>query len=119
MQRRGGVTYFTVNSVGYDMKGQATYRIVGAERAAVVGQDGVHGYRESPRPATLELTISDRGDLDLKALALVSDATLQLQLANGKVVTFRNAWATGDWEASTEEGEVRAMFEAVSASETV
>lgn len=117
--RRGGIVFFAVNGTGYDVKGVATYNIVGRARTTIVGQDGVHGFSEKPSAVKLSIALTDKGTLDLKTLALVEDATLQIQHANGKVVSFSNAWGTGDWSAETAEGEVKAEFEALSAQEIV
>lgn len=115
--RRGGIVFLSINGIQYDVKGVATYEIVGLERADVVGQDGIHGYSERPVAATLKLALTDVGTLDLKELALISDATIALQLANSKTISFRDAWGTGNWQAESSEGEITAEFHAKSAQE--
>ena len=119
MQRRGGIVFLKINGTQYDVKGQATYNIVGKARTTILGQDGRHGFKEMPTVVSLELSLTDSGTLDLKALATIENATITLELANQKVITLRNAWATGDWDASSEEGEIKARFEALSAQEVL
>jgi len=117
MALRGGIIFLSVNGTQYDVKGVATYHIVGRDRKTIVGQDGIHGFSEAPSANTLELALTDIGTLDLKALALIQNATITLQLANGKSLAFREAWGTGDWEGESSEGEIKARFEALSAQE--
>ena len=46
-----------------------------------------------------------------------SDETIVLELANGKVISLNNAWFAGDGNFSTEEGELEARFEGLTADE--
>ena len=117
--RRGGILFFSVNGVQKDVKGVASWKIVGLERSDVVGQDTVHGFAEKPSSVTLSLTLTDAIDFDLKAEAQVQDATIALQTANGKTIAFRNAWGFGDWEVESSEGEIKAEYHALSAQELV
>jgi hypothetical protein len=115
--RRGGIAFLSVNGVQKDVKGVATYRIGGKMRDDVVGQDAVHGFSEKPSPCVLSLLLSDSLLFDLKVENQVQDATIVLQLANGKSVSFRNAWGHGDWEGESSEGEIKAEYHALSANE--
>ena len=115
--RRGGIVFFSVNGIQKDVKGVATYRIGGMMRDDVVGQDTVHGFSEKPSPCVLTLSLSDAPTFDLKAENRIQDATLVLQLANGKSVSFRSAWGHGDWEGESSEGEIKAEYHALSANE--
>jgi hypothetical protein len=67
----------------------------------------------------IEVTITDDAALDLAALKAVRDVPVALTLANGKVVLLSDAWAAGDWEASSGEGEIQARFEARFAEEVL
>ena len=67
-QRKGGFVRVQVNGVGYDAKGDASYNLGRPKRDPIVGSDAVHGFKETPQPASLELKFTDRSDLDLNAL---------------------------------------------------
>lgn len=116
-QRRGGTLSLTVNGVRQDAKGSFSYNLGKPKREAIIGADGVHGYKELPQAPMIEGEITDRGDLDLAAFVETTDATVTLQLANGKTVVLRNAWFAGEGTVQTEEGNIACRFEGLSASE--
>jgi hypothetical protein len=115
--RRSGILEVKVNGVIYDVKGNWTYNLVQAKREALVGADGVHGYKELPQVPFVEGEITDSSNLDLSTLMKVDNATVTLSLANGKVVEFRDAWYAADGNVQTEEANVQIRFEALGAEE--
>jgi len=116
-QRRAGLIQVDVNGEQQDAKGAFTYNLGRPKREAIVGSDGVHGYKETPQVAFIEGAVTDRSTLDLDALVTVRDATVTLQLANGKRILLANAWYAGEGTVSTEEGEIGVRFEGGSADE--
>jgi hypothetical protein len=50
-------------------------------------------------------------------LVNTSNATVTLELANGKVVVAREAWYAGDGTVQTEEGNIAVRFEAMTVEE--
>lgn len=116
-QRRGGILSLTVNGVRQDAKGNFSYNIGAPVREAIVGSDGVHGYKETPQAPMIEGEITDRGDLDLRALVETTDATVTLRLANGKTFVLRSAWFAGEGTANTEEGNIAVKFQGLSGTE--
>lgn len=116
-QRVGGIIQVQVGGVILDAKGEFTYNLGVAKREEVIGQDTLHGYKETPQPALIEGSITDRGTLDVKALAIAKDQTVTLKLANGKTVVLRNAWFAGDGNATTGEGEIAVRWVGKSAQE--
>lgn len=117
MQRRGGIIFVKVNGQQLDAKGNFTYNLGVGIRETIVGSDAVHGYSEKPQAAFIEGEITDNSQLDLAALAKTDDATITLELANGKVVVLRNAWAAGEFTGNTDEGNIGVRFEGLSAEE--
>lgn len=113
----GGIITVRANGAPIRAKGSYTYNLGRPLREAVVGADGVHGYRETPQVAFIEGSTTDKGDLDLSALVGLTDATITLDLNNGKTIVLANAWFAGEGSATTEEGEVALRFEGVSAEE--
>lgn len=118
-QRRGGSIQLQVNGEIQDAKGSFTYGLGSPKREAIVGADRVHGYKEMPQVAFIEGAITDRGTLDLAALATGKDLTVSLELANGKLIVLRDAWYAGDGTGSTEEGELPVRWEGAGPAEEV
>ncbi len=115
--RRGGIVFFKVDGERYDVKGNFSYNLGRAKREAVVGHDGVHGYKELPQVPFIEGEITDKHDLDLERLLTTDQATVTLELANGKVIVLRNAWFAGEGNVQTEEGNIALRLEGISAEE--
>lgn len=110
-QRRGGIIQLQVNGEIYDAKGNFTYNLGRPLREAIVGADGVHGFKETPQVAFIEGEITDRGTLELDKLVSMTGATVTLELANGKVIVVRDAWFAGEGTGNTEEGNIACRFE--------
>lgn len=115
--RVGGIIFVKVDGVQYRVKGSWTYNLGKAKREAVVGSDSVHGYKELPQVPFIEGTITDDAAVSMEALLTVTGATIILELANGKVISLKDAWFAGDGNFTTEEGELEARFEGLSANE--
>lgn len=115
--RVGGLLSLKVNGDLYFAKGNFTYNLGIPKKEAVVGADRVHGYKETPQVPYIEGEISDRQELSLEALQKTTDATVTLELANGKVIVLRQAWYASEGVGNTEEGNVECRFEGMSAEE--
>lgn len=118
-QRRAGIIQLQTNGEIQDAKGSFTYNLGHPKREAIMGADGVHGYKETPQVAFIEGAITDRGTLDLKGLVTLSDATVTLGLANGKTIVLGEAFFAGDGNVSTEEGEIEVRFEGTSPAKEI
>lgn len=116
-QRRAGLIQLQVNGEIFDAKGSFNYNLGRPKREAIVGADRTHGYKEMPQVAFIEGAITDSGTLDLDSLATGKDLTVNLTLANGKLVVLNDAWFAGEGTGSTEEGEIAVRWEGVSAEE--
>lgn len=111
MERVGGIIQLKTNGEIQDAKGEFTYNLGIPKREAVVGQDGVHGYKEIPQVAFIDGVITDRSTLNLATLVSGKDLTITLALANGKTIALGTAWFAGDGEGSTGEGEIKVRWE--------
>lgn len=116
-QRRAGLIQFKSNGEIYDAKGAFDYNLGNSKREAIMGSDGVHGYKEVPQVPFIEGAITDRGNLDVSKLTSMKGATVTLDLANGKLITLNEAWFAGDGNVNTEEAEIKVRFEGASADE--
>lgn len=115
--RRAGVLYVKVDGTQYDAKGEFTYNPGAPKRDAIVGPDQVHGFKELPKVPFIEGAITDASDLDVKAFMNIDNATLTLNLANGKTFILREAWYCADGDVTSEEAEIQLRFEGKSAEE--
>lgn len=115
--RVGGIIQVKVNGEIYRAKGAFDYDIGTAKKEGVVGMDEVHGYKEIPQIPYIEGTITDSEDMSLLDLSSIRDATVTLDLANNKTIVLRNAWYASNSKGNTEEGEIEARFEGLSARE--
>jgi hypothetical protein len=115
--RIAGIIFIKVDGVQYDAKGEFTYNIGAPMREAITGADAVHGFTETPQVPFIEGEITDRASLDLSKLVNIYDATVTLELANGKVIVLRDGWYAGDGNVGTAQANITARFEGLSAEE--
>jgi len=115
--RIGGIIALKINGDIYFAKGSFTYNLGKPKREGVVGSDVVHGYKETPQVPFIEGEITDRNELSLEDLVTLDDATITLELANGKVITLSEGWYAGEGTGNTEEGSIACRFEGMSAEE--
>jgi hypothetical protein len=100
-----------------DAKGSFSYYLGTPKREAIMGSDAFHGFKETPQVAYIEGEITDRGTLDVKAAATLTDGTINLNLASGKTVVLHDAYAAGEWKAQTDEGNITVRWEGSGAEE--
>jgi hypothetical protein len=117
-RRVGGIIAFKVNGQIFQAKGPFTYNIGVPKKEAVIGADGIHGFKEVPIVPFIEGTVTDDDETDLQALRETRDATVVLELANGKVISVFEAFEASDGDGSSEEGELQVRFEGIRGQET-
>ena len=116
-QRVGGIIFVKVDGQQFKAKGSWTYNLGQPVREEVVGSDQVHGYSEVPQAPKISGVITDDADLNMKNLLNITDATVQLELANGKIISLEQAFFAGEGSGTTEEGEIEVSFVGISAEE--
>lgn len=116
-QRVGGIIFVKVNGTQYKAKGSWTYNLGQPMREEIVGSDSVHGYTEKPQAPYISGAITDDAETNLTELLNVTDATIQLELSNEKIIVLEQAFFSGEGSGSTEEGEVEVKFVGVAAEE--
>jgi len=112
-----GIVSLTIDGVTYLVAGDAKYQVSSRKRETLIGQDRVHGYSEMPRAGVISMTLRDRGDLSVTAVAAITNSTIVLGLSNGKTIVGRGMWCVGDQLVDTKEGTLDAEFEGVSVVE--
>lgn len=115
--RVGGILFLKINGVQYRAKGNFSYNIGKPKREAVVGADGVHGYKEMPQTSFIEGEITDGKDLDLAALVTMDNVTATLEISNGKVIAVYEGWYAGEGTGNTEEGNIGLRIEGLRGEE--
>ncbi len=118
-QIRAGVTQLQINGEIYDVVGNVTYNLGRPLLEPLVGADTFHGFSSKPQAPMMELEIRDRGTLDIARLVEMRNGTIQLQLANGKVVTLGKASYASEGSISTEEATIQAKFIGESCEEAI
>ena len=109
--RRAGTITLKVGGVQLDAKGNFTYNLGTPKREAIVGADGVHGYKESVQTAFIEGEITDRKNLKLADLSAIDSETVPLELGVGKTIVLSQAWYAGEGTGNSEEGNIGVRFE--------
>lgn len=115
--RIAGQIFLSVNGEIQSPKGNFTWNLGRNKRTAVIGSSRVEGYMDEIQTPFIEGEIVDRGNLDLNALLTLEDATVTLELANGKTIVLRDAWYASEGTGNTEEGNIGVRFEGLSAEE--
>lgn len=116
-QRLSGTIQLQADGVPYNVVGSFTYNLGRPMREALVGHDRVHGFKELPKPPFIEGEIRDQPGLNLSALQNITNATVTLTLAVGKVIVLRDAWYASEGDVGTEEANIAVRFEGLSADE--
>jgi len=112
-RRIGGVIFVKKDGEAVQAKGSWTINPGVNKKEMISGADGVHGFKELPQPSAIEGVITDLDTLDVEALYATRDATITIELANGKVFSCEEAVFSGDGESTTEEGEITVEFQGV------
>ena len=113
----GGIISLQIDGEVYRVVGSWTRNLGVPMREPLVGSDGVHGRKETPRVPFIEGIIRDSGDLDVRDLQELDGVTASMSLPNGKLFVLYDAWYAGEGNITTEEGEITARFEGMSAEE--
>lgn len=110
-QRLGGIIQVQVNGQIYRAKGDFTYNPGKPMREPIIGSDAVHGYSEKPQVGFIEGEFTDGDDVDIPNLVQIKDATVTLDLANGKMFVLHEAYYAAEGTVSTGEGNIGVRFE--------
>lgn len=106
-----GIAYLTVSGRRMRVVGELRYAVAKKTRETLKGQDGVHGFKETPAQGYIAATVRTDGALKMKTVNDWTDETVVAELANGKVVVGRNMWTVEQEEVNTEEGSFPLRFE--------
>lgn len=114
-----GVIEVKGNGVSFNAKGSFTFNLGLIKRDAVLGSNGkVQGYNEAGQVPSIKGLITDKSDVSFSNdIASITDATITLEVPNGKTYMFEEAWYSGDGDGDTGEGTFQLEFQAMRSEE--
>ena len=112
-----GIAQITVDGETYQLEGGLKYSPSSVKRESMIGQDGFHGFKETPVTGSISMTIRDAGILAVSDFNAMRNATVVAQLANGKVIVGRNMGAVDVQEVDTGDAKFDVKFEGPQVSE--
>lgn len=116
--RLAGTANFAVDGVAYALAGEFTYNASSVTRESAVGMDTVHGYIEKPMAPYVSGTFRDSGGLTVADFNGMTNVTVSVQLANGKLIIGRNMWTVESQEVKAAEGTIEVRWEGLQGSVT-
>lgn len=113
--RKIGVAFATIDGEPVDVKGAVEYNLGFAMRESVSGVGGLHGIKETDRPAWVQFTAT-RPDISvLDELLTAHEATVVVGFRDGTVLTLSDSSFVGEGDISSEEDEIQLRYEGRSA----
>ena len=116
-QRIGGVIALRVDGVTYEARGAFQVTPSRVKRTGVAGQDFVHGYIEEPVVPQIKGDISIGNFLSVEELDDITDATVQVKLANDRLYVLTDAWSVAGSVIDAHDGKVGVTFEGLTCQE--
>jgi len=108
---RAGITKLTINGTPYDLRSNLTYSLNTLDRSAIIGMDGVHGYKDPPITAKMSFTITDSDSLGVITFQGMVNVAIEVQLRTGKRVLGIGMFSVGTQEVNAAEAEISCKFE--------
>lgn len=115
--RVAGTTFVAVNGKTLSVRGSAKIGMGTELRTAVIGLDGIHGMKGAFQVPFIEVLVTNRNDLDLKAILAMENGTVTAQQPGGKSYALRDAWCASPGEVDLDEGQLTLRFEGMSIEE--
>ncbi|PCJ55875.1 MAG: phage tail protein [Planctomycetota bacterium] len=119
MEPIGGIINVQIDGVNLRARGEWTYGLGIPKNEAVEDINGIRGFKNSAQVAFVEGEITDAREFDHISFASITDATITLKLANGKVLVWREAWHAGESVGNTGEGTIGCRFESAGRAEVI
>lgn len=116
-RRIAGTSTLTVDGRAYKIGDAIKVSVDAFEREGVVGLSGVAGYIERNRVPFVEVTALTDSDFSTEEINAITDATVKVDLANGKSYVLRNAWSAMPCEIDASNGTCPLRFEGMEGKE--
>jgi Phage tail tube protein len=115
--RFAGVAYVTVDGNSIPIRGNLTVSPSSVEREMIAGQDGVHGYRETPRVPFISCDVSSLPDIAIEDLDGQINVTVVVQSASGRLYSLTEGVSRAGSELNTADGQFTIRWDGVSCEE--
>lgn len=109
--RLAGTANLSVDGQTYMLAGEFEYNPSSVSRETLTGMDTVHGYSEKPIAPHIAGTLRDSAGLSVASLNAMSNVTLVVELANGKVIIGRNMWTVEDQTVKSTDATIEVKWE--------
>ena len=106
-----GTASQTIDGVPYMLQGDLLWSPSTVERETLIGMDGIHGYKETPRQGFIEATLRDASNVIVGLFDSMTNSSVTLVLANGKLVIGYNMWTVEHREVNSVEATFKVRLE--------
>jgi hypothetical protein len=106
-----GTAFLTIDGVNYLLQGEPKWRCADITRETLAGSDGIHGFKEKPIAGYISGRLRDADNITVADFNAMTNSTVVLELANGKVIIGRNMWTVEAQEVDSEDAVFDVRFE--------
>lgn len=106
-----GTAYLKINGETKTLGGSWSVSPTTTVKTGSTGLSGYTGYTEAPRVPYMEGSLVDTGGLSIKELEKITDATITVELVNGKTFVGQEMFVAGEPSEDLATGEVSVRFE--------
>lgn len=110
MGRIAGIIALSVDGVTQRTEGEFTYNLGTPLREALVGNQGLDGYKETPQAAFIKGNVRVTKGFDLRAFMEKTGVDAQLTLSTGEVIVFTDGFVAGEGTGSTDTATIAFEF---------
>lgn len=112
-----GTAQVSVDGTNYLVEGDIKWSPSSVKREVMMGPDGFHGWKETPIPGTIKMSLRDTGGLTVANFNAMRNSTVVLTLASGKVIVGRNMGTVESQEVDAGDAKVDVSFAGPQVSE--
>jgi hypothetical protein len=110
LRKVAGTAYFKLDGVQYALQGSMTINFSEVQREAMVGADGVHGFKETPQAPSIAVTLTRTPECSLETLRRVTDSTITAECSDGRTYVLTEAFQSGELSYAVIEGTLPVTF---------
>jgi hypothetical protein len=114
-RRLAGITAFSVNGSAFHVT-EFSWSPGSVKRESMTSLSGVDGYSETPKAPYIAGKFRDGANVNVTAFNAQTNATVVVQLANGKRLQGHGLWNTGENEVAGVDATFDFKFEGVQGS---
>lgn len=110
LKRVAGACFVKRDGVQYSVRGSLNIDPLSVVREPMVGMDGPHGYKETPKMPSISVSVTKNEELSLTAFRNVTGSTITAEVADGTVYVLSDAFQSGDLQLNADDGTVTLTF---------